>query len=99
MTIRNIRTMSDTTLAVRMVEAKRACNEADRYAEEIASEIRSRGTFGTVEIGADKVTRSDARQNGPTLDTEEAKRLIPTWETTCSKPGSMVKASVRVTFG
>jgi hypothetical protein len=97
--IRNLSTMSDATLAARMVEAKREVNAAERIMEEIASQIRSREEFSTVEVGADKVTRSPARQNGLAFDVETAKTLIPDWETRCSKPGSFVKASVRVTFG
>lgn len=97
MAIRNLRTMSDATLAVRMVDAKRAVNAATEIMDEIAGEIRNRETFGTVEVNACKVTRSDARES-VILDTDKAKTLIPNWELVCSKV-SKVKASVRVTFG
>lgn len=97
MAIRNLRTMSDATLAVRMIDAKRAVNEATALMDEIAGEIRNREAFGTVEINACKVTRSDARTT-TILDTDKAKTLIPNWELVCSKV-SNVKASVRVTFG
>ena len=93
---RNLRSMSDATLAANAVEAKRAANAATAAYDAIVAEIKSRATFGTVETDGGKVTLADPYSRTD-FDTATGKILIPDWEATCSKVTN-VSASVRVTF-
>jgi hypothetical protein len=93
---RNLKAMSDATLAANAVSAKRAANNAVAEYDAIAAEIKARATFGTVETTEGKVTLSDPYTRTD-FDTAKAKVLIPDWEATCSK-ATNVSASVRVTF-
>jgi formyltetrahydrofolate synthetase len=96
MTIKNIGQMSNATLALRAVAAKRVVDAADRDYAQIVAEIRKREGFGTIETDGGKVTLGTASER-VALDTDRAKVLIPTWATTCSKV-SVIAPSVRVTF-